>query len=140
VFNRGDRLFFAASDAQAVMTPMLHVLSAYGVVPYQTGPASWTGQSPPSTWGLALKSNVYAVSSPHGLTVEVQTLAHLDFSIGIVLFYILFLFCLPAALVIALLAYNDFTQRQTAVLFSIRQSVAHKLVAPPYGFAPFAAH
>jgi hypothetical protein len=137
VLNRTERQFFGGNDLQSVMGPIQYALQSQGIRLQQVGPQAWNGGGAPSSWGMAMKVSFFAMQSPSGYSLELNSWADLEGN-GVILLCVLGVFFFPAALIIGFLAYQEMTQRQAAVHHAVWSPVSHLFVAPNFA-PPFAA-
>lgn len=135
MFDRTERGFFEGTDVARVMGPLSRTLDAEAAPLQQTAPSTWIARGSQVSWGMVHKVTVNISPTPQGFMLEVRVAADIQPSTVIPL-VLLWIFCFPGALLVGLLAHQDFTQRQAALLDRMRAAV-EPLMIPPNFAAPF---
>lgn len=131
VLDKTERQFFAGRDVDGVVRTIGQTLYAQGILLQQTGPQTWAGRGQFAQWGLVPKVSVYAAPSPQGFYLDVRVTADIEGS-GIAMLIVCWFVFFPVALVLAYMAYQDFSQRQYTLHQSIWSPIAHLFVPPNY--------
>ena len=116
MLSRSEVRHFRGSDMAEVALGMQQALAAHGLAFYPVAPGAWTAKGP-IVYGLLPKVDVIAYPAAGGFTIELRVNPEFDTN-GIVIFVVLWMFCFPGAIVGAILAYQDFTNRQNALLYA----------------------
>ena len=132
MIDRTDRQFFSGSGVAEVVGRLGQGLAAQGLQLGQIGPSNWQGRSNQASYGLVPKVSLSVTPSPGGFCLDVRFTLDLEGSaiIGLVLAWV---FCFPAAVVLAVLAYQDITERLRQLHGAFWAPVQHLIVAPNYG-------
>ncbi len=130
------RIFAADATHVAGLLPQA-VYESSSVALVQAQPYFWTGRSVGSVWGMQAEVTVRTMTTPDGTSVSVTVGAQVD-QTGLIIFVVLCFIFLPAAVILAVVAYNDFTSRRVAVMESVfgRLSAATGKPALPVAFGP----
>jgi hypothetical protein len=130
MFDRNERQFFSGQDIASVVSAIGAGLSPTGIVLQQTAPNGWTGRAPGASYGLIPKVLVSAMPIQNGFYLDVRVAPDFD-SGGLVLFILSWFFFFPLAIILGVLAYQDWQQRQAHLFASVWGPVANRIVAPP---------
>lgn len=133
VRDRSERQFFSGTDVNSIIGAVGNGLSAFDIQFVQTGSNSWLGKGSTPSYGMLQKVSLVVYPSPQGFYLDVRYGYDFD-STGAVLFVLAWFLFFPAAIVLAILAYNDFTARQDQLMQSIWNPVRNLIIAP--NFAP----
>jgi hypothetical protein len=136
VFDKTERAFFAGSDVQAIVRPLQRALEEAEVSTQQTGPATWAGKSFRGSWSLTPRITVNALPTPKGFMLEVRVSADVE-SGGAIGMVICWFFCFPVAVILGLLAHQEFTRRQQELFQTMYGQIRHKMIEPNFP-PPFA--
>ena len=138
MFDRTERGFFAGEDVGGVVSTLQRALSAEELHVQQIAPAAWSGKSLRTSWFIAPRVAMTAFPTPQGFVLEVRVSADIEAG-GAVLMVLSWFFCFPGAILMALLAHQDFARRQTEVFEMMLGQVRHLMIAPnfPPPFAGF---
>ncbi len=133
MFDKTERQFFGGQDVQGVIQLLQQVLYSNGVVLSQTGPTTWAGRGTIPSYSIVPRVSVSVSPTPQGFCLDMRTTADNEGS-GIVVFVVLWFVFFPAAIIVAFLAYQDFQQRQQALMQAMWAPLSPRFVAP--NFAP----
>ncbi len=131
MIDRTDRQFFAGTKLEEVIGRLGAGLAREGLVLVQTGPGSWQARGKLATYGLVPKLLLLASPSPHGFYLDARLSFDLEPSAVIVLL-VAWVFCFPVALLLALLAYQDLSDRLRVLNAALWAPVAELVVPPNY--------
>jgi hypothetical protein len=131
VIDRTDRQFFSGNGVADVVGRLGQGLAAQGLQLTQIGPSNWQARSNQATYGLVPKVSLSVSPSPNGFCLDVRFTCDFEGTavIGLV---VAWLFCFPAALILAVLAYQDITERLRQLHAVFWAPVQHLIVAPNY--------
>jgi len=137
MFETSATRIFATDASQVVPLLPQAVYESAAVQLAQVQPAYWHGRSVGSVWGMQAEVTIRTMTTPDGTNVHVTVGAQLEQN-ALIIIVLLGLFFFPGAIILALIAYNDFTSRRTMVLESIfgRISAATGKPAMAVGFGP----
>lgn len=82
---------------------------------------------------MAPQATLAAYPVPGGVVVQATVGAQFETN-GLIVFVLLWLFCFPAAVIVAVLAYQEWQKKQSELLFAIWSAVAALMAAP---YAPW---
>jgi hypothetical protein len=131
VIERTDRQFFAGTDVDAVLAALAQGLYPQGLVLSQTGPSSWKARGTVASYGVVPEVRLSATPSPQGFFLDVRFTLDLE-GTGLVLAVLAWFFCLPLAIVLAVLAYLDIADKLRRLHAAFWTPVAHRIIAPNY--------
>ncbi|MEJ7735454.1 MAG: hypothetical protein WKG00_40495 [Polyangiaceae bacterium] len=136
MFDRTERGFFEGNDVARVMGPLSRALEREAIPLQQTAAAAWVARGTQISWGMVQRVALTVLPTPQGFMLEVRVSADIQPGTVVPLVF-MWLFCFPAALFVAFLAYQDFTRKQAEVLDRMREAV-EPLMIPANFPAPFA--
>jgi hypothetical protein len=136
VIEKFERQYFSGADSQSVVQSIQHTLYQNGIQVAAIAPNSWAGRAAQVSYGLRLKATVTVLPAPNGFMIDLRIGSDIETN-GIILLVVLWLLFFPAAVVIALLAYQDVSGRQTRLAQAVWGPVASRMMAPPnMGYYP----
>ena len=136
MFDKTERAFFAGSDVSAIVTPLQRALDGAEISTQQTGPATWSGKSHRAAWSLSPRVSVTAAPTPKGFMLEVRISADVE-SGGAIGMVVCWFFCFPVAILLGVLAHQEFTRRQAELFQTMYGQLRHKMIEPNFP-PPFA--
>lgn len=137
MFDRTERAFFAGNDVAGIVNRLQRVLQTDDLFVQQTSPVVWAGKSPRTSWWIAPRVTLMVSPTPRGFVVEARVSADIEPG-GAIAMVLSWFFCFPGAIIMAVLAYQDFTNRQRALFERMNGEVAHLMIEPNFP-GPFAA-
>lgn len=137
MFEASSARIYATDAAQVAQLLPQAVYESSAVQLAQTQPYFWQGRSVGSVWGMQAELTVRTMTTPDGTSVHVTVGAQVEQN-SLIVFVLLCFFFFPAALVLGLLAYNDFTSRRLVVMESVFSRISAATGKPglAVGFAP----
>jgi hypothetical protein len=137
VLDKTEQRFFGGTDAGPVVQAIQGALYQRGMATQQVGPAQWSGQATQTRWAMAPRATLWTYPAAGGFVVVAQVSAEFENN-GLIVFALLWFFCFPAAVIVAVLAYQEWQKKQSELLFEIWGPVAEWMAAPmpPYGPGP----
>ncbi len=136
MIEKFERQYFSGNDTQSVVGSIQHTLYQNGIQVAQVAPNSWVGRAAQVNYGLRLKATLTVLPAPNGFMIDLRLGSDIETN-GIILLVVLWLVFFPAAIVIALLAYQDVSGRQTRLAQGVWGPVAGRMMAPPnMGYYP----
>jgi hypothetical protein len=135
VFDRTERGFFAGNDVARVMAPLSRALESEAIPLQQTAAASWVARGTQISWGMVQRVSLVVSPTPQGFMLEARVSADIQPG-AVVPLVIMWIFCFPLAILLGLLAHQDFTKRQAELLDRMREAV-EPLMIPANFPAPF---
>ena len=91
----------------------------------------WVGKGPETGYGYVLKATLVVVPSPQGSTVDLKLEAELEDK-GLMLLYVSWILCLPAAAIIFFLAYQQCRSSQASIYREVWGTSSYLLPGPRY--------
>ena len=128
MLDRNERQFFSG-DPQSVVSAIGGSLSSGGIYLTPSGFNSWAGRAPTANYGLVSKVLVTATPIQNGFFLDVRVAPDFE-SNGIILFVVAWFVFFPVAVILAVLAYQDWQNRQQQLFAAIWGPVANRIVAP----------
>jgi len=137
MFEASGARIYATEAAQVVQLLPQAVYESSSVQLAQMQPYFWMGRSTGTVWGMQAEVTIRTMTTPDGTNVHVTVGAQLEQN-GLIAIVVLAFFFFPAAVVLGVIAYSDFTSRRLAVMEAIfsRLSAATGTPALAVGFAP----
>jgi hypothetical protein len=137
MFEASAARIFATDAAQVAGLLPQAVYEASSAQVAQMQPYFWQGRSYGSVWGMQAEVAVRTMTTPDGTSVHVTVGAQIEQN-ALIVFILMCFFFFPAALIIGLLAYNDFTSRRFVVMEGVfaRISAATGKPGLAVGFMP----
>ncbi|HET9955659.1 MAG TPA: hypothetical protein VFQ61_14190 [Polyangiaceae bacterium] len=132
MFEQTERQFFAGTDVNPVITALCGGLQTQGFRGQQTAANTWQAQSLATSYGTSLRVTMWVVPSPSGFAVEARYSAEFENN-ALIVFAVLWFVFFPAAIVLAILGYQDVTNRLFTLRGSFWMPVASRIVAPNFG-------
>jgi hypothetical protein len=136
VLDRADQKFFAGADVGPVVQAIQGGLYQQGIVTQQIGPAQWSGRASDTRWAMRPRATLWAYPAPGGFVVQASVSAEFETN-GLILFAVLWFVLFPAAVIVAVLAYQEWQRRQSELLLSVWGPVVQRIAAPMPPYAPF---
>ncbi len=131
MLDRTDRQFFAGKQLEEVIGRMGAGLVAQGMTLVQTGPGSWQARGSVPSYGLVPKLSLMASPSPDGFYLDARFTV--DFGTdALIVLLVTWLICFPVTLLLALLAYQDLSERLRRLNGALWAPVADLIVAPNF--------
>jgi len=131
VIDRTDRQFFSGSGVADVVGRLGQGLAAQGLGLAQIGPSNWQARSNQATYGLVPKVSLSVSPSPNGFYLDVRFTCDFE-GTAIIGLIVAWFFCFPAAVILAVLAYQDITERLRQLHAAFWAPVQQLIVAPNY--------
>jgi hypothetical protein len=134
VLDKTDQKFFAGADVGPVVQAIQGGLYQRGIATQQVAPTLWSGQATDARWAMLPRATLSSYPAPGGFVVQANVSAEFQTN-GLILFVVLWFFFFPAAVIVAVLAYQEWQKRQSELLFALWGPVAQRIAAPmpPYG-------
>jgi hypothetical protein len=130
MIDQSQRQYFTGQDVQGVITTVQGTLYSAGIQLQQTGPASWTGRGTAASYGMVPKVLIAALPMQGGFFLDVKVTPDFEGS-GIVIFIVSWFVFFPLAIVLGVLAYQDWQRRGQQMLQSIWAPLAPRIAQPP---------
>jgi hypothetical protein len=130
MLDRNDRQYFTGQDVQSVLSSLQSTLHASGIQLMPTGPSSWSGRGTLAVWSMVPKIQVSVMPVQGGFFLDLRISPDFEGN-GIVLFVVSWFFFFPVAIVLAVLAYQDWQNRQTALFNALWAPLASRMAPPP---------
>jgi hypothetical protein len=137
VIDQSEQHYFQGADLASVTQTMQNALYQCGVGLHQTGPDSWTGRANAASYGMTAKVSLSAQRVGEGFSVNLRVSPDFE-GTSLIIFIVLWVVFFPAAIIVAVLAYQDFQNRGTHLMRSVWSPVQQHMVKQhdPYGFVP----
>ncbi len=130
MLDKNERQFFAGNDPQPVIQGISGALYQAGIMLTQTGPNSWGGRAQTGAYGMVPKVAVSVMPVQGGFFIDVRVSPDFETN-GLVIFLVAWLFFFPAAIILGLLGYQDWQNRQQQLSGALWSNVQHLMAAPP---------
>ena len=135
MFDRTERGFFAGADVARVMAPLARTLESEAMQLQQQAASVWLARGTQISWGMVQRVALVVSPTPQGFMLEARVSADIQPG-AVVPLVMMWMFCFPAAILVGLLAHQDFTKRQAELLDRMREAVEPLMI--PVNFpAPF---
>jgi hypothetical protein len=141
MFEASAARIFATEAAQVAQLLPQAIYESSSVQLAQMQPYFWQGRSQGHVWGMHAELTVRTMTTADGTNVAVTVGAQLEQN-ALIVFVLSCFFFFPMALVLGLLAYNDFTSRRFVLMESIFARISAATGKPPLavGYAPAGAY
>jgi hypothetical protein len=130
VLDKTERQFFAGEDSQSVIAAVQGALYQGGLPLSPTGPNTFAGRGSMASYGMVPKATVSLLPAQGGFFLDVRVAPDFETN-SVVILVVAWLFFFPAALILMLMGYQDWQNRQALLFQSIWAPVAHRIAAPP---------
>jgi hypothetical protein len=107
-----------------------------GIATQQVGPSEWSGRASDTRYAMAPLATLSAYPATGGFVVRANVSAEFETN-GLIVFVLLWLVCFPAAVIVAVLAYQEWQKKQSELLFAIWGPVAQRIASPTPLYAPW---
>lgn len=129
MLDKIDRRYFAGSEAGLLASSIQGTLYQYGIHSQQIGPSSWSARGTHGAWSLVPKVGFSIAPVQGGLAVDVRVSPDIETN-GIIILVVAWVFFFPVAIVLGLLAYQDWERRSAEIMNAIWAPLASKMIAP----------
>ena len=106
MLDKTDQKFFAGVDVGPVVHAIQGGLYQQGIATQQVGPSQWSGQASQTRWAVAPRASLSTYPAPGGFVVVAEVSAQFETN-GLIVFMVLWFLCFPAAVIVAVLAYQE---------------------------------
>jgi hypothetical protein len=130
MLDKAERQFVPGQDVASVINTLQSSLYGVGITLAQTGPNQWTGRGQTATYSIVPKIMVSTAAAQGGYFLDVRIAADFEGN-GLVLFVLAWFFFFPIAIVLAIMAYQDWQNRQNHLSQVIWSPLASRLGPPP---------
>jgi hypothetical protein len=96
----------------------------------QFGPATWSGRGQQAVYGIVPKVAITAQPVQGGFFLDVRMSPDFE-SNGLILFVVAWVLFFPIALILGVLAYQDWETRQRQLFYAVWSPLAGKMGPPP---------
>jgi hypothetical protein len=135
VLEKTDQKFFAGADVGPVVQAIRGGLYQRGIATQQVGVSLWSGRATDARWAMLPRATLSTYPAPGGFVV--QATVSVDFETnGLIVLVVLWVLVFPAAVICAVLAYQEWQKRQTELLLGVWGPVAQRIAAPMPPYAP----
>lgn len=130
MLDKIDVRHFGDSDVASAIQAIQGTLYQYGVALQQTGPNTWTGRGTQASYSIVPKVGITAMPIQNGFSIDLRVSADFETN-GLILFVVAWLFFFPVAIILALLAYQDWERRATMLVQAVWSPLSTRMIAPP---------
>jgi hypothetical protein len=130
MLDRNERQFFTGADPASIVNAIGASLSQAGIYLQPSGFNAWAGRAQNASYGFVPKVMVSAQPIPNGFFLDIRVTPDFDTN-GIVIFVVAWLFFFPVAIILAVLGYQDWQNRQQQLFAAIWGPVANRIAPPP---------
>lgn len=135
MLNKNARWFFPGQDVQGTVHQIGGALYHVGINLAPSGPMRWQGEGAAGSYGLTPKLWISVMPDQGGFWLDIRLWADLE-SGSIVMFALSWFFCMPVAIILAVLGHSAWTQRSNELMAAMQQPVAHLQSTPNWGHPP----
>ncbi len=132
MLDRNERNYFTGQDVQGVVMTLQGALAAQGIYLQPYGPSNWSGRGQAASYGIAPKASLTATPVQGGFFVDLRFSPDFE-SNSLVLFIVAWLVFFPVAVILAVMAYQDWEVRQRQLFYAVWSPVAGLMAPPPMG-------
>jgi hypothetical protein len=130
MLDKADRRYLRSSDPTAIVGSIQGAVYQLGIQLQQTGPNIWVGRGNQASYAMVPKVAVTIAPIQDGVCVDVRVTADFEQN-GIILFVVAWIFFFPAAVIMAVLGYQDWEKRATWTLSAIWTPLTPQMMNPP---------
>jgi hypothetical protein len=130
MLDKIDRRYFSGTDVAAIANSLSGTLYQWGIQVQQVGPNSWSGRGAQGSYSMLPKVGFTIAPIQDGMSVDIRISADIDNN-GIIILVIAWLFFFPIAVVLGILAYQDWERRSTELMGAVWAPLANRMIAPP---------
>jgi hypothetical protein len=130
MLDKNERQFFSQEHAESVIQTLSGTLLSAGIPLTQTGPNQWAGRGQVASHGVLPKVLVSMMPVQNGFFLDVRVVADFE-SNSIVIMVVLWFVFFPVAVILAIMAYQDWERRQLQLFQAIWMPLSNRIVAPP---------
>jgi len=130
MLDKNERQFFSGQDPNSIVNVIGGSLQGGGIFLQPSAPNGWAGRAQTASYGLFAKVLVTATPMQNGFFLDVRVAPDFDNN-GIIIFVLAWFFFFPAAIILGVLAYQDWQNRQQQLFSAIWGPVANRIAAPP---------
>lgn len=134
MLDKNERNYFPGTDVNGVLGVLGGALAQIGIPLAQFGPTTWSGRGNQVSYGIAPKVSVTVSQMQGGFFLDVRISADFE-SNALILFVVAWLFFFPAAIILAVLAYQDWEARSRQLFFAVWSPLGPRM-GPPPGYQP----
>lgn len=130
MIDQNQRQYFAGQDVQSVIAALQGALWAQGIQLAQTGPAQWSGKGSAASYAMVPKVSVGVLPMQDGFFVDVKLSPDFDMN-GLIIFIVAWLVFFPVAVILAIVAYQDWQNRGQQFFQAVWAPLASRIATPP---------
>jgi hypothetical protein len=133
VIEKFERQYLSGADVESALQSIQSTLYQYGIQVAPLGQNVWAGRSNQVSYGLRLKATITVMPAQTGFMVDLRIGSDVETN-AIVLLVVLWLFFFPAAIVLAILGYQDVSTRQTQLCQAVWAPLHGRIVPANMGY------
>ena len=130
MLDKADRRYLKSSDPNSIVGSIQGAVYHQGIQLQQTAPNIWVGRGNQASYGMVPKVAITISPIQDGMCVDVRVSPDFE-SNGIILFAVAWIFFFPAALILAILGYQDWERRAMATMSAIWTPFGALMMNPP---------
>jgi hypothetical protein len=134
MLDKNERNYFPGADVNGTLTLLGGALAQSGIQLAQFGPNTWSGKGSVVNYGIAPKASVTVTQMQDGFFLDVRMSAEFE-SNALILFVVAWLFFFPIAIILAVMAYQDWEARMRQLFYAVWGPLAPRM-GPPPGYQP----
>lgn len=134
MLDKNERNYFPGTDVNGILTILGGALGQSGIQLTQFGPNTWSGKGNVVNYGIAPKASVTVTQMQDGFFLDVRMSAEFE-SNGLILFVFAWLLFFPVAIILAVMAYQDWEARMRQLFYAVWTPLAPRM-GPPPGYQP----
>ncbi|MEZ4223937.1 MAG: hypothetical protein R3B13_23505 [Polyangiaceae bacterium] len=130
MIDKTEQNFLAGDDGQVIIQSMSSVLYQAGIPLVQTGPMQWGGRGSAASYGMVPKVAITLNPGQGGNYCSIRVGPDFETN-AVVILLVAWLFFFPIAIVLLVLGYQDFQNRQAYLFQSLWSPLSNRIAAPP---------
>ena len=130
MLDKADRRYLRSSDPTAIVGNIQGTVYQSGIQLQQTAPNIWIGRGNQASYAIVPKLAITISPVQDAVCVDVRVTADFE-SNGIIIFALAWIFFFPAAVILAILGYQDFGRRAQWILSAIWTPLSAQMINPP---------
>ncbi len=130
MLDKTEQKFLTGEDSQTVVQSISSVLYQSGIALTQTGPTQWSGRGTVASYGMVPKVSLTLNPGQGGSYCDIRVGPDFETN-SVVIILVAWLFFFPIAIVLLVLGYQDWQNRQTYLFQSLWTPLSNRIAAPP---------
>lgn len=134
MLDKNERNYFPGTDVNGTLSILSGALAQSGIELAQFGPNTWGGRGKIVSYGIAPKASVTVTQMQDGYFLDIRMSPDFE-SNALVIFVISWIFVFPVAIILGVMAYQDWEARMRQLFFAVWSPLGPRM-GPPPGYQP----